>query len=63
VAGVASGFCYAFHCGEVECEERIQQETRHARCIPRDTSEESGVCAACGKPAAYGKPIVFARAY
>ena len=64
VAGVEDGFCYAFHCGEVECEERIQQETGATpRCIPRDGEEASGVCAACGKPSAYGKPILFARAY
>ena len=64
VAGVEDGFCYAFLCGEVECEERIQQETGATpRCIPRDGEEATGVCAACGKPSAYGKPIVFARAY
>jgi prolyl-tRNA synthetase len=61
---VSSGFAIAFDCGETECEKRIQEETGATpRCIPRDGPEASGRCIVCGRPSAYGKEIVFARAY
>lgn len=61
---VAEGFALAFHCGDVGCEKAIQEETKATtRVIPFDAPEESGSCVRCGKPAAYGKRVVFARAY
>ncbi len=61
---VAEGFALAFHCGDVGCEKAIQEETKATtRVIPFDAPEENGSCIRCGKPAAYGKRVVFARAY
>ncbi|HFB39207.1 MAG TPA: proline--tRNA ligase, partial [Oceanithermus sp.] len=74
---VAEGFALAYHCGDAACEKAIQEETKAtARVIPlefpahgvlqddealRETGE--GVCVRCGRPAAYGRRVVFARAY
>ncbi len=74
---VAEGFALAYHCGDPACEKAIQEETKAtARVIPlefpkhgvlqddealRETGE--GVCIRCGRPAAYGRRVVFARAY
>ncbi len=74
---VAEGFALAYHCGDSTCEKAIQEETKAtARVIPlefpehgvlqddealRETGE--GVCIRCGRPAAYGRRVVFARAY
>ncbi len=64
VEAVSVGFASALHCGTEECERRIQDETTATpRCIPWDAPEETGPCAACGKPSAYGRRVVFARAY
>ena len=64
VGAVSVGFAGALHCGTEECERRIQDETTATpRCIPWDAPEEAGACAACGKPSAYGRRVVFARAY
>ncbi len=63
-AQVARGFAYALHCGEPACEERIQERTRATpRCVPTDGAAEQGVCIGCGAPSAYGRRVVFARAY
>ena len=63
-AQVAAGFAYALHCGEPACEERIQERTRATpRCVPTEGPEESGACIACGEPSAYGRRVLFARAY
>jgi len=74
---VEKGFALAYHCGDEACERAIQEETKAtARVIPlefpahgveqddevlRETGE--GVCVRCGRPAAYGRRVVFARAY
>ena len=74
---VAEGFALAYHCGDAACEKAIQEETKAtARVIPlefpahgvlqddevlREAGE--GVCVRCGRPAAYGRRVVFARAY
>ncbi len=56
------GFLLAHHCGERECEERIQAETKATiRCIPFDAEQEEGKCLFCGKPS--HKRVIFAKAY
>ena len=61
---VGRGFADAFHCGRPECEDDIKAETTATpRCIPNEGPPESGTCIRCGQPAAYGRRIVFARAY
>jgi prolyl-tRNA synthetase len=64
VAAVADGFASALHCGRSECEDKIQDVSKATpRCVPFDAPPEEGVCAACGLPAAYGRRVLFARAY
>lgn len=64
VSAVEDGFAYSFHCGDGTCERRFQELTGATpRCIPRDEPAAEGICPICGKPSAYGKRIVFARAY
>ncbi|WP_027892092.1 proline--tRNA ligase [Calidithermus chliarophilus] len=61
---VEQGFVKAFHCGDKECEKQIKAETTATtRCIPFDEPEAHGSCVRCGKPSAYGKRILFAKAY
>ncbi len=61
---VATGWALALHCGTPGCEEEIKAETTAtARCIPLDAPPESGPCIRCGLPSAYGKRVIFARAY
>jgi prolyl-tRNA synthetase len=61
---VASGWARALHCGAPECEEEIKAATAAtARCIPLDGEPESGPCIWCGRPSAYGKRVIFGRAY
>jgi len=63
-AQVAVGFAHALHCGEPACEEAIQERTRATpRCVPTEGPDETGVCIECGRPSAYGRRVVFARAY
>ncbi|WP_456445157.1 proline--tRNA ligase [Oceanithermus sp.] len=63
-AQVEHGFAAAFHCGEAACEKAIQEETKATtRLIPFDFPEEEGVCVRCGRPSAYGKRVLFAKAY
>jgi prolyl-tRNA synthetase len=64
VAQVAHGFAHVLHCGEPACEASIQERTRATpRCVPTEGDDESGACIACGRPSAYGRRVVFARAY
>jgi prolyl-tRNA synthetase len=61
---VATGWARAFHCGSPDCEAKIKAETTATpRCIPLDGTPESGTCVCCGQPSAYGKRVIFARAY
>jgi prolyl-tRNA synthetase len=61
---VATGWARALHCGTQECEQEIKATTgATARCIPLDAAPESGACIRCGRPAAYGKRVIFGRAY
>jgi len=64
VTAVAVGWALALHCGEQACEDEIKAETTAtARCIPLAGEPEQGICVRCGKPSAYGKRVIFARAY
>jgi prolyl-tRNA synthetase len=64
VARVADGWAYAFHCGEEACEDLIKADTAATpRCIPVDGDDAEGPCVRCGQPSAYGRRIVFAKAY
>ena len=61
---VATGWARAFACGSEECEAEIKAATAAtARCIPLDAPPESGPCIRCGLPSAYGKRVIFGRAY
>jgi prolyl-tRNA synthetase len=61
---VATGWARALHCGTPECEELIKAETgATARCIPLDGEPASGRCIRCDLPSAYGKRVIFGRAY
>jgi prolyl-tRNA synthetase len=63
-AAVAVGWALALHCGDQACEDEIKAETTaSARCIPLAGEPEQGTCIRCGKPSAYGKRLIFARAY
>jgi prolyl-tRNA synthetase len=61
---VATGWARALHCGTPECEEEIKTATAAtARCIPLEGEPESGPCILCARPSAYGKRVIFGRAY
>ncbi|MFD3005747.1 proline--tRNA ligase [Thermus tengchongensis] len=61
---VQGGFALAFHCGDKACEKAIQEETTATtRCVPFEAEREEGLCVRCGRPSAYGKRVVFAKAY
>jgi len=63
-AAVSGGWALALHCGEAACEDEIKAETTATpRCIPLAGEPEQGTCVRCGKPSAYGKRVIFARAY
>lgn len=57
-----AGFLLAHWCGDRDCEEAIQKETRATlRVIPFDRVKETGKCVRCGN-ASEGR-VVFAKAY
>ena len=61
---VKTGWALAFHCGLPECEDDIKAETSATpRCIPSDGPPEEGLCVRCNLPSAYGKRLIFGRAY
>jgi len=63
-AAVATGWALALHCGEQACDDEIKAETTATpRCIPLAGEPEEGTCVRCGKASAYGKRVIFARAY
>jgi prolyl-tRNA synthetase len=63
-AAVAVGWALALHCGEQACEDEIKAETTATpRCIPLAGEPEHGTCIRCRKASAYGKRVIFARAY
>jgi prolyl-tRNA synthetase len=61
---VAAGWARAFACGQTECEDDIKAATGATpRVIPADGEPEEGTCIRCGRPSAYGKRLIFGRAY
>jgi len=61
---VSGGWARALHCGQPSCEETIKSETGATpRCIPSEAAAESGNCVRCNAPSAYGKRVLFGRAY
>ncbi|MFI6291293.1 proline--tRNA ligase [Nonomuraea sp. NPDC050790] len=61
---VAAGWAAATHCGSAACEDDIKAETAATpRCVPLDGPPGSGACVRCGQPAAYGRRVLFGRAY
>jgi prolyl-tRNA synthetase len=61
---VTTGWAVAFHCGQPECEDDIKAATSATpRCIPTDGAPAEGVCIRCNLPSAYGKRLIFGRAY
>jgi prolyl-tRNA synthetase len=61
---VAGGWARALHCGQASCEDDIKAETAATpRCIPGEAPAESGTCVRCNAPSAYGKRVLFGRAY
>ena len=61
---VSSGWALALHCGQPSCEDEIKAETAATpRCVPLDGPPESGPCVRCNAPSAYGKRVIFGRAY
>ena len=61
---VATGWARTLHCGQPECEDAIKAETAATpRCIPLEAPAESGNCVRCDAPSAYGKRVLFGRAY
>ena len=61
---VATGWAYTFHCGRPECEDDIKAATAATpRVIPTDGEPAEGNCIRCGLQSAYGKRLLFGRAY
>ncbi|MDX1622078.1 MAG: proline--tRNA ligase [Nitriliruptorales bacterium] len=61
---VEFGFAEALHCGREVCEHDITAETTATpRAILVEEADDSGPCIRCGEDSAYGKRVVFSRAY
>ena len=61
---VKTGWALAFHCGQPGCEEDIKAAASATpRCIPAEGAAEEGVCVRCDQKSAYGKRLIFGRAY
>ncbi|MEZ4632629.1 MAG: His/Gly/Thr/Pro-type tRNA ligase C-terminal domain-containing protein [Deinococcales bacterium] len=62
---IEEGFVYAAHCGDPESEAAIQEETKATpRCIPLEGPSAEGLsCFHTGKPSAYPRKVIFAKAY
>jgi prolyl-tRNA synthetase len=64
VAAVKTGWAVAFHCGQPDCEDDIKAATAATpRVIPLQGPAAEGTCVRCDRPSAYGKRIIFGRAY
>jgi prolyl-tRNA synthetase len=64
VEAVKTGWALAFHCGQAECEDDIKAATSATpRCIPAEGPAEEGQCVRCQQKSAYGKRLIFGRAY
>ena len=63
-ARVTDGWADALHCGRPDCEDDIKAETGATpRCIPTSGDAETGTCIRCDAPSAWGRRVVFAKAY
>jgi prolyl-tRNA synthetase len=63
-AAVAEGWALALACDDPACEDEIKTATTATpRCIPLDGEPDAGPCIRCGRPSAYGKRVLFGRAY
>lgn len=63
-AAVETGWALALHCGVPSCEDDIKAATAATpRCVPLAGEARTGDCVRCGTPAAYGKRVIFGRAY
>jgi len=61
---ISTGWALAFHCGNPACEDDIKSETAATpRCVSLDGKSEAGTCVRCDGPSAYGKRVIFGRAY
>jgi prolyl-tRNA synthetase len=61
---VATGWASTLHCAQPKCEDDIKARTAATpRCIPLDARAETGSCVRCDAPSAYGKRVLFGRAY
>jgi prolyl-tRNA synthetase len=64
VEAVKTGWALALHCGQPECEDDIKAATSATpRCIPAEGPAEEGRCVRCDRKSAYGKRLIFGRAY
>jgi prolyl-tRNA synthetase len=64
VEQVKTGWASVFYDGTEETEAKIKEATAATpRCIPAAFPEEQGTCFVTGKPSAFGKRVIFARAY
>ena len=63
LAKAEGGFIKAMWCGDVECEDKIKNDTGgvKSRCIPFNEEKLSDVCVCCGKPAKH--MVVWGRQY
>lgn len=63
-SAVSTGWALALHCGQSACEDEIKAVTAATpRCVPLAGQAENGRCVRCDAPAAYGKRVIFSRAY
>jgi prolyl-tRNA synthetase len=63
-AQVVEGWADALHCGRPDCEDDIKAASGATpRCIPAAGDAEEGTCIRCDRPSAWGKRVLFARAY
>ncbi len=62
---IEEGWVYASHCGDPESEAQIQEDTKATpRCIPFEGPSAAGVpCIHTGRPSAYERKVIFAKAY
>jgi prolyl-tRNA synthetase len=64
VEQVKTGWASVFYDGTEETEAKIKEATSATpRCIPIDAPEATGSCFVTGNPSAFGKRVVFGRAY
>jgi len=61
---VETGWASTLHCGQPSCEDDIKAETAATpRNVPLAGEPETGTCVRCNAPSAYGKRVLFGRAY